>query len=200
MKNFKYGEKEINYLSQRDEKLGQKIKEIGIIKREVNHDIYKSIVRSIIGQQISTTVQKVLTSRLKKQVGVITPKTINLISDEALRELGLSSRKIKYIKMFTTKVISGELDLNNLKTLSDQEVIKALTTIKGIGIWTAEMTLLFSLERPNVFSFGDLAIKRGLMVLHNYPEITKEIFEKHRKLYSPYCSVASLYLWELSKK
>lgn len=199
IKYFEYGNKEIDYLSSKDEKFKKAIKDIGIIKREVNPNIYQSIVRSIVGQQISTAVQNSIMNRLVTMFPSFDAKSIALASDEDLRSLGLSTRKVTYIKEFSQKVFKGELDLDKLKTLSDDEVTNILTSLKGIGPWTAEMTLLFSLQRPNIFSFGDLAVKRGLQNLYGYETVTKEIFEHYRKLFSPYGSVASLYLWELSK-
>ena len=92
----------------------------------------------------------------------------------------------------------GELDIESLVHMEDDEVIKQLSSIKGIGEWTAEMLMLFSMQRPNIFSYGDLAILRGLRMLHHHRKITKKLFEKYRRRYSPYCSVASLYLWAIA--
>lgn len=198
MQYFKYGQEEIDYLSNKDSQMKKAIKEIGFIKREVNSNIYQSIVQSIVGQQISTAVQKNIMKKLKDKFPKFDANAIFEASDEELRSLGLSFRKVNYIKEFSEKVVLGELNLDKLKTLTDDEVIKILTSLKGIGLWTAEMTLLFSLERPNVFSYGDLAIKRGLQRLYGLENITKELFEYYKNLFSPYCSVASLYLWKLS--
>lgn len=199
-KYFTYGAKEINYLSSKDKQFADVIKEIGIIKRAVNPTIYESIVQSIVGQQISTTVQHNIMRRLRENYESFDALTFINADEEELRSFGLSYRKISYIKDFSAKVTHGEINLETLEQLSDEEVIHLLTTVKGIGRWTAEMTLLFALERQNIFSFGDLAIKRGLKIIYGYEEITKEIFAKYRKLFSPYCSVASLYLWEVSSR
>ena len=82
--------------------------------------------------------------------------------------------------------------------MSDEEAIAALTALSGIGVWTAEMILLFCLQRPDILSFGDFAIRRGLRMVYRHREITKEQFERYRHRFSPYGSVASLYLWAVS--
>ncbi|EQB90222.1 hypothetical protein M918_01105, partial [Clostridium sp. BL8] len=94
--------------------------------------------------------------------------------------------------------ISGEVDFSTLHTLTDEEIVKKLSALKGVGVWTAEMLLIFSLCRPDVVSFGDLAIRRGMMNLYGLKELPKEKFERYKKRYSPYGTVASLYLWALS--
>jgi 3-methyladenine DNA glycosylase/8-oxoguanine DNA glycosylase len=110
----------------------------------------------------------------------------------------MSSRKATYIKNLAQNVLNGELNIDELYSLSDEEVIKILSAQNGIGIWTAEMLMIFSMERPNILSFGDLAIRRGICNLYHHKELTKTQFERYKKRYSPYGSVASLYLWALS--
>jgi 3-methyladenine DNA glycosylase/8-oxoguanine DNA glycosylase len=96
------------------------------------------------------------------------------------------------------KVVSGEFDLEGLNELSSEEICRALSSLEGIGVWTAEMLMIFSMQRPDVFSFGDLAIHRGLRMVYRHRKITRELFEKYRRRYAPYCSVASLYLWHIA--
>ena len=112
-----------------------------------------------------------------------------------LQALGISYRKADYIIQFARKVSDGELELESLWAKSDDEVIKELSALKGVGEWTAEMILLFCMQRPNVFSYNDLAIQRGLRMVYHHRSISRELFEKYRRRFSPYCSVASLYLW-----
>jgi DNA-3-methyladenine glycosylase II len=107
-------------------------------------------------------------------------------------------KKVGYIKGIAEEAMSGEIDFNNLNSLSDEEIIKKLTALHGIGVWTVEMLLIFSLNRPNIVSYKDLAICRGMMNLYGLKTLSKEQFEKYKKRYSPYGSVASLYLWHLS--
>ena len=92
----------------------------------------------------------------------------------------------------------NELNIAELATLPDAEIIRRLSSLNGVGVWTAEMLLIFSLERPDVVSWGDLAIRRGMMNLYGLDSLTREQFERYRKRYSPYGSVASLYLWALA--
>ena len=111
---------------------------------------------------------------------------------------GISIRKVEYIKDFAEKVHTGEFDIEAAEKMEDDELIKYLTTLKGVGVWTAEMILLFCLQRPNVFSFDDLAIQRGLRMVYHHRKIDRKLFEKYRRRFTPYCSVASLYLWAVS--
>ena len=82
--------------------------------------------------------------------------------------------------------------------MSDEDAIKELSALKGIGVWTAEMILLFCMQRPNIFSYDDLAIQRGLRMVYHHRKIDRKLFEKYRRRFSPYCSVASLYLWAVA--
>ncbi|MFA5448527.1 MAG: DNA-3-methyladenine glycosylase 2 family protein, partial [Sphaerochaeta sp.] len=107
--------------------------------------------------------------------------------------------KAEYIHNIAIKIEEGSLDLERLQTLEDDEVTKELVKLKGIGPWTAEMILLFGLKRPDVLSYGDLAILRGMRILYNLESIDRSTFEVYRRRYSPYGTTASLYLWAVSK-
>jgi len=198
MEYFPYGEKEIAYLKKKDKKLGRAIDEIGMIYRPVNPDLFMSLVRNIAAQQISSKAAITVIERLGTLTGGITPEAIAALSEEELRQCGMSQRKAGYIKGVADAVLSGELNIDALADLPDEEVIARLSSLKGVGVWTAEMLMIFSLKRPDILSFGDLAIRRGMMNLYGHKEITRERFERYRKRYSPYGSVASLYLWRLS--
>ncbi|NMA96032.1 MAG: DNA-3-methyladenine glycosylase 2 family protein, partial [Clostridiales bacterium] len=128
----------------------------------------------------------------------ITPESLGKVSAEDLQACGMTMRKANYIKDMTDSILKGDIDLSKLDDMDDEEVCKYLCQIKGIGIWTAQMVMTFSMQRPDVISFGDLAILRGLRMLYGHKEITREIFNKYEKLYSPYASVASLYIWEIA--
>ena len=93
------------------------------------------------------------------------------------------------------KAVANEFDLDAVAQMPDEDAIKALSSLKGIGVWTAEMILLFCLQRPNIFSYGDLAILRGIRMVYHHRKIDQKLFEKYRRRFSPYCSVASLYFW-----
>lgn len=195
---FSYGEKEINYLKKKDKRLAAAIEQIGMIERATDDDLFASVVHHIVGQQISSKAQATIWGRLQNYLGSIEQQTINAAPAEALQALGISLRKAQYIKNFAAKVVDGSFDLDAVQHMDDKEAIEALCSLKGIGVWTAEMLLLFCLQRRDILSFDDLAIQRGLRMLYHHRKITKELFAKYRRRYSPYGSVASLYLWAIA--
>ncbi len=194
---FEYGQKELDYLKRRDKKLGVAIDQIGIIKREITPDPFTALISSIVSQQISNKAAETVWNRLIQRLGTITPESIAQANLFEIKGCGMSERKAGYIKGIADKATS-EMDFKSLHTLTDDEVIKKLSTLHGVGVWTAEMLLIFSLCRTNVVSYKDLAICRGMMNLYGLKELPKQKFEMYRKRYSPYGSVASLYLWALS--
>lgn len=199
MSIFKYGEQELNYLKKQDERLSLAIERIGMIERNVTPDLFTALINSIVSQQISTKAATTIRNRLLNKVPNINPDAVAALSIEDIQSCGLSARKAGYIKSCADAVIHGAIKLSELPSLSDNEVIKQLSSLNGVGIWTAEMLLIFSLERPDVVSYGDLGIRKGMMKLYGMESLTKIQFENLRERYSPYGSVASLYLWELSK-
>lgn len=195
---FEYGDKEIDYLKRKDKKLAAAMERIGKIERGITPDPFIALISSIVSQQISNKAAETVWNRLQKILGEITPESIVSTGIEAIQSCGMSMRKAGYIKGIGDAALSGEVNFTTLHTLPDEEIIKLLTKLNGIGVWTVEMLLIFSLGRPNVLSYKDLAICRGMMRLYNLKELPKEKFEVYRKRYSPYGSVASLYLWALS--
>ena len=194
-KVIEYGEKEINYLSQQDEKMAVLIEKAGHIYRDGESDLYASLTDSIVGQQISTAAHNTIRNRIYEKFGVLTPEKVMATPDEELKSVGISYRKAGYIKDFSSKVLKGEIDIDSLYTMSDEDVIKELTKIKGVGQWTAEMMLTFCLQRPDVLSYGDLAIRRGIMKLYGLEELSVEDFHRLTDKFSPYRTVAALYFW-----
>ena len=192
---FSYGEKEIEYLKSRDKVLGEIIGKVGHVYREVDTDLFSSVVHHIVGQQISTKAQATIWNRMKEKLGEVNVETVSEATAEELQSIGISFRKAEYIKDFARKVKSEEFDIDRIEGLSDDEVIGELVKLKGVGVWTAEMLLLFCLERPDVLSYDDLAIQRGLRMVYHHRKIDRKLFEKYRRRFSPYGSVASLYLW-----
>jgi DNA-3-methyladenine glycosylase II len=195
---FIYGERETVYLKKRDKTLGAAIDAIGLIRRKVRPDFFSALVNSVVGQQISTTAQATIWKRLKSGLSEITPQTILSCTEAELQSYGITFRKASYIRGVAEMAADGRLDIDTLRTKTDAEVCEELVKIKGIGVWTAEMLMLFSMQRPDILSFGDLAIHRGMRTLYNHNEISRELFEKYRRRYSPFGSVASLYLWEIA--
>ncbi len=196
---FAYGEKELNYLKKKDKRLAAVIEKAGFIERELYPDIFVSLVNSIAGQQISRKAKASVWKRFTDLLGgTVTPQAIKAVTEEQLRGCGLSGRKAAYIKRLAQKVLDGELDFAAFADMSDEEVIAELVKLDGIGKWTAEMQLLFSLGRANILSGGDVAIQNGLKLLYGHKKITPALVEKYHKRYSPYASVASFYLWALA--
>ena len=198
MEIFKYGETEINYLKKKDKKLSEAIDRIGKIERRVIPDLFAALINSIIGQQISSKAAETVWNRFIDLVGEIKPETIIKTDMDEIQKCGMTVRKASYIKNIANSVYTGELDINGLLNLSDEDVIKKLSSLNGIGVWTAEMLMIFSMERPDIVSWGDLAIRRGMCNLYHLKELARTQFERYKKRYSPYGSVASLYLWALS--
>lgn len=192
---FQYGQQEIDYLSRRDAKLGAVIAQVGRVEREVDTDLFSAVVHHIVGQQISTKAQATIWQRMRDALGTVDAAHILAAGAEQLQPLGISYRKAAYITDFARKVQDGAFDLEGIWQKPDEEVIRELSALKGIGVWTAEMILLFCMQRPNVFSYDDLAIQRGLRMVYHHRKIDRTLFEKYRRRFSPYCSVASIYLW-----
>ncbi len=195
---FEYGSKELDYLKAKDKKLAWVIDSVGMITRTVDSDIFGAVVHHIIGQQISMKAQATIWQRMQELLSTVDAKSILRAGPDRLQSIGISYKKVQYLIDFATKVDSGEFNPEEIRALNDADAIKKLSSLKGIGVWTAEMILLFCLQRPNVFSFNDLAILRGLRMLYRHRKIDKRLFEKYRRRFSPYCSVASFYLWAVA--
>lgn len=195
---FQYGQKEIEYLKSKDKILGQAIDKIGLIKREINPDPFAALISSIISQQISKKAAATVWNRLSQTLGHVTPENIIKTDLAEIQGCGMSLRKARYIKGIAEAAFSGQVEFDKLQFLEDEDIIKKLILLPGVGTWTAEMLLIFSLCRPDVVSYKDLAIRRGMMNLYQLEELSPQDFQRYRKNYSPYGSVASLYLWALS--
>ena len=163
------------------------------------NDAYGALLRAIVGQQLSTKAARTIYLRVIELFGGSTPSPEQLLEarEEDLRAAGLSGRKTEYVRDLASHVLSGELELDRLDQLSDEEVVEEIVAVRGLGQWTAEMFLLFHLERPDVLSGGDLGIRKAIQIeygLEKMPPPTEvlEIGEPWR----PYRSLASLYLWE----
>jgi DNA-3-methyladenine glycosylase II len=168
-------------------------------KEERPADAYGALLRAIVGQQLSTKAARTIYLRVLDLFGGTTPSPEQLLeaSEEDLRGCGLSGRKTEYVRDLARHVLSGELELDRLGELGDEEVIEEIVAVRGLGRWTAEMFLLFHLQRPDVLSGGDLGIRKAIQVeygLEEMPTPTRvlEIGEPWR----PHRSLASLYLWE----
>lgn len=195
---FSYGEEELAYLRKKDKRLCEVIDKVGHIERRVDADLFSSVVHHIVGQQISSKAQATIWQRMQDALGEVDAKSILSAGVPKLQAFGMTFRKAEYITDFAQKVASGEFDLAAVAAMPDAEAVHALSGLKGVGVWTAEMILLFCLQRKDVFSFDDLAIQRGLRMVYHHRAITRQLFEKYRRRFSPYGSVASLYLWSVA--
>jgi len=195
---FEYGDEEITFLAAKDKRLGAAMEQIGHIEREVTPDLFAALVKSIVGQQISTKAQRTIWGRMVSGIREITPESIAALPVEQLQSFGISFRKAGYIKNAADKILGGHLDIEALQHKADEEMCRELSALDGIGVWTAEMLMTFSMQRPDIISFGDLAIHRGLRMLYHHRKITRDLFDKYKRRYSPYATVASLYLWAIA--
>ncbi len=163
------------------------------------HDfLFDRLIESIISQQLSVRVADVIYERVLNLLPgkKLEPEEVLKLKDEDLRKAGMSYGKIKYIKDLSEKVNSGELDLDNLENLENEEVIKELTKVKGIGKWTAEMFLMSALGRPDIFSHGDLGLKNAIKKIYGFEEYEVEIVEEIVIKWSPYRTIAARVLWK----
>lgn len=199
MAYFEYGEKEIEYLKSKDKKLGEAINRIGMVHREIIPDAFCALIYSIVGQQVSGKAANTVFDRLYAAAGGITPENVGRLELTDIQNCGMSIRKAGYIKGIAEAALSGTVEFNALHVKTDKEIIDMLTKLHGVGIWTVEMLLIFSLERPDVVSYNDSGIRKGMMKLYGIEDLKKKQFLKYREIYSPYGTTASLYLWEIAK-
>lgn len=196
---FEYGEEETSYLSRRDRRLARVIEEVPHINWPLVSDVFSCICFVIIGQQVSIKAQESIWARIQSETGGLTPEKVLEMGEDGVRSFGLTRAKAAAIFDLSSKVVSGEFSPEALSGMSDDEAMDRLLELKGVGVWTAEMVLMFSLQRRDVFSRGDLVIIRGIRMIYRRKEVTDAFFETLRKRFSPYGSVASLYIWEVGE-
>lgn len=177
------------------EKIEENLEEISPI---LPQEYFLHLCREIISQQLGSKVANKFLERFivlfpdKK----ITSKALLKLSDEKLRGIGVSWAKVKYLRNLASKIENKEVILQNLPSFKDEDVILHLTKVKGIGNWTAEMFLMFSLGRPNIFSHGDLGLRRAIEKIYNLKNPNKEKVEKLTQKWSPYRTWACRILWK----
>ena len=162
-------------------------------------DAYGALLRSIVGQQVSTKAARAIYNRVLDLFGGKTPSPQRLlaVSEGELRGAGLSGRKVEYVRDLAQHVLDGELALDRLGELDDEQVIEEIVAVRGLGRWTAEMFLLFHLERPDVLSGGDLGIRKAIQIEYRMEEMpTPQETVAFGERWSPHRSLASIYLWE----
>ncbi|HVZ58675.1 MAG TPA: DNA-3-methyladenine glycosylase 2 family protein [Patescibacteria group bacterium] len=186
------------YLGEKDAKLKKVIEEFGQIEWTEDESYFYSLVTSTIGQQLSSKAADTIWKRFEKLLKGqrLAPDIVLAIPDQAIRDAGVSWSKIKYIKDLASKVIESGIIFEQFDIMTDEEIITELIKVKGIGRWTAEMFLIFNMQRPDVFSYGDLGLRRAIRnIYHLDHEPTPEEAEKISSNWKPFRSIASRYLW-----
>jgi DNA-3-methyladenine glycosylase II len=187
----------------KDRKLAKIIKQVGPFKIKITKNRFQSLIESIVTQQLSGAAANSIMTKFRKLYNPRFPKPIDVINTttQSLRKTGLSRMKIMYIKELSKKIEKNELNLRTISILTDEEVITKLTEVKGIGRWTAEMFLIFSLGKLDVLPVGDLGLKKGIQFMFSLDELPKgEEIEKLAQKWRPYRTVATWYLWKSLKK
>ena len=194
----------LELLSKQDLILGRLIKSIGNYSIQIHDNLFESLLKSIVYQQLAGSAANAIYSRFLQYYGdtLPTPEQIISTSNTVLRfTIGLSFKKIEYIKNLATKIVSGELNIHHLPDLQDEEVITELVKVKGIGRWTAEMFLIFCLRREDVIPLDDLGVKKAIQKLYNLSELpTHEYMLEVSSRWKPYRSIATWYLWKSLSK
>ena len=187
----------------KDPKFAKIIMQVGDYNVKITKNPYQSLVESIISQQLSGSAANSIIKKFRKLYKSKFPKPRDVIktSDSKLRTTGLSKMKIVYIKELSKKIESKELNMRKISTQSDEQVIEVLTDVKGIGRWTAEMFLIFSLGRLDILPVGDLGLKKGIQSMYSLKELPeKEQIEQLAESWKPYRTVATWYLWKSLEK
>lgn len=200
MKTYLYhpGSEAVKTLAIKDPLFGPLIASIPSIRVDIGGNDFLSLVNTIIAQQVSSTVAAVLSRRLNDAFGhPLTPDDLLASSGDDLRALGLSRQKVTYLKSLSEAITGGTIDFSRLRDLGDEDVINQLTTIKGIGRWTAEMFLIFSLGREDVFSVSDLGLRNAVKKLYQNDALSHSQLIEISDKWRPYRSVASHYLWHI---
>ena len=188
----------IRHLKKNDQVLSSVINKIGSCNLTPRKEYFQSLVRSIISQQISTSAATTIRERLfSKLNNEVNPDGILRLKENDFKKIGISPQKQKYLLDLSSKVKNKELDLEKISILGDEEVINQLVQVKGIGRWTAEMFLIFSLNRYNVLPVADLGLQKGIM--HSYklrkmPSAAK--IQQISKKWGPYRSIGTWYMWQ----
>jgi len=190
----------LHFLSEKDSTLAGLIKSIGKYSIELHHDPFESLLKAIIYQQLSGRSANAIYMRFLNYYNgkIPQPNQIITTADELFRtKIGLSYRKIEYIKDLSCRISTKRLDLSLLPTMSDKEIIAELIKVKGIGRWTAEMFLIFDLGRPDVMPLGDLGVRKAMQKLYNLSQLPDSYYVlKISSSWTPFRSIATWYLWK----
>jgi DNA-3-methyladenine glycosylase II len=189
--------KAVNHLSKSDPILRAIIGRVGPCRMEYGPPEFHSLAESIVYQQLNGRAAETIFDRFTALAGdPVTPAGILKLSELQMRSVGLSKQKSSYLRDMAERAVRGDLDFGKLHQLSDDEVISHLTQVKGVGTWTAQMFLMFTLKRPNVLPTGDLGVQMAIKKHYNKRKLPKPLqMEKIARAWEPYRSVACWYLW-----
>jgi DNA-3-methyladenine glycosylase II len=194
------------YLSEIDHIMAKAIERVGPCTLIPNPQLFETLVDAIISQQISVKAADAIMKRLRSALhgeaeGTISPHALLSLEEDTLRAVGLSPQKMRYIRDLTERVVTGELDLERVSELDDEEVINELVKVKGIGRWTAEMMLIFSLGRPDVLPVDDLGFLEGVREAYSLEArpTPKELRERG-EVWRPYRTFATWYMWGVRRQ
>ena len=188
----------ILHLKKADPVLAGIIDRVGEYRIQFREPAFETLVRSIVYQQLSGRVALVIFERLLNLMPerLLTPAAVLALTVEQMRAVGLSGQKTAYIRDLAARTFAGEVDFALLSGLSDHQVIETLTRVKGVGVWTAHMFLIFALQRPDVLPVGDLGVRTAMRKAYRMRALPKPArMEKIASAWRPWCSVASWYLW-----
>jgi DNA-3-methyladenine glycosylase II len=188
----------LNHLRQADPVLAGVIDRVGPFRMAYREPDFSTLARSIVYQQLSGKAAATIFGRLEAAVAPepITAAGVAALSEERLRSLGLSTQKTSYLRDLAGHCLNGALDLGALPGLEDEQVIARLTAVRGVGVWTSQMFLMFALRRPDILPTADLGIRSAMKRLYRMRAMPKPVrMEKVAKPWRPYASVACWYLW-----
>jgi DNA-3-methyladenine glycosylase II len=190
--------KAVQYLSRADPVLRGIIERVGACRMQYGEPEFNSLAEAIVYQQLNGKAAVTIFKRFAALAGEpLTPEGILKLSEQQLRSVGLSKQKSSYLRDLAAKTHEGKLNFQTLPTLSDDEVIGYLTQVKGIGVWTAHMFLMFALRRPNVLPTGDFGVRMAMKKHYKKRKLPKaEQMQKIARAWEPYRSVACWYLWK----
>lgn len=186
----------VEHLRESDSRMAQLIERFGYIERNTHRPLFEALVESIVSQQVASASAERTMRKIAGAVGGnVAPATIASLGREGLRKCGVAARKAEWIVSAAERFETGGFGEEELRELSNEEVVDRLTSLGGVGRWTAEMLLMFSLGREDVLPTGDLGIRKALTVLYGERRLTAKRWAHYRRLFGPYCSIASFYLW-----
>ena len=186
----------VEHLRESDSRMAQLIERFGYIERNTHRPLFEALVESIVSQQVASASAERTMRKIAGAVGgSVVPATIASLGREGLRKCGVAARKAEWIVSAAERFESGGFGEEELRELSNEEVVDRLTSLGGVGRWTAEMLLMFSLGREDVLPTGDLGLRKALTVFYGERRLTTKRWAHYRRLFGPYCTIASFYLW-----